>query len=139
VLGLKWGQRAKEAAPALGLECGSWQPWPDMSPYEVCHAGPLDAFGLRAALITFVRKEEDLAGVQLIFKDCIENGEALRAALAKELKLGDEVADYRTWQSGEVLRIEMHGSECTVTVTDAALGKAYQKHRLRGWGGVGPR
>lgn len=139
LLGLKWGQRASTAPESLGVQCRRWQAWPDLAPFEVCHGGPVRVYGLDAALVTFVRKGEELAGIQLVFKKCRAHEAALRKALSAELELEDEAVGYRTWRSGEVVRIEMRGDECTVTVTDSALGQAYQKHRLRRRPILGPR
>lgn len=139
LLGLKWGQSASAAPAALGLQCEHWQPWPGLAPYEVCHGGPARAFGLEAALVTFVRRDGALAGIELLFKQCADNASALRETLAAELNIEDGKVDYRTWASGELVRIEMRGNECAVTVTDGPLGKAYQKSRFRGGVNLGPR
>lgn len=139
LLGLRWGQVAATAPQTLGIECGNWQPWPDMAPFEVCHGGPVRVYGLDAALVTFVRKGNELAGIQLLFKDCAAHKQELQRSMAAELGIEDRPVDYRTWDSGEVMRIEMRGDECMVTVTNGELGKAYQEHRLRGRPLLGPR
>lgn len=139
LLGLKWGQSASAAPAALGLQCERWQPWPDMAPYEVCYSGPVRVYGLEAGLIGFVRRGSELAGIELQFKDCAANLSTVYEGLAAELKIKGEMVDYRVWRTGEVLRIQMYGNDCAITVTDGPLGKAYQKEQFRGALYLGPR
>jgi hypothetical protein len=140
MLGLRWGERASEAPGKLGLDCQTWDTWPGMEPFEVCHGGPAQAWGMEAALVTFIGNQDRLVGVQLVFKDCAARRAELQQALARELDLADENVEYHTWQSGEVVRVETRGTECLVTVTDSELGKVYQQHKLRSRGpNLGPR
>lgn len=140
LLGLKWGQSASAAPAALGLQCEYWQSWPGLEPHEVCNSrGPLRVYGLEASLIGFVRRGSELAGINLQFKNCEATLPTVYQGLAAELKIEDEMVDYRVWRTGEVLRIQMYGRDCAVTVTDRTLGKAYQKEQFRGALYLGPR
>lgn len=133
VLGVTWGEDAREAGDRLGVECGTWEPWGDGTEFERClSAAPTTHFG-RLCHVLLVRLGAGLEGLQFLYPSSTDSPVALRESVrgAFELEAGDDPDLYHGTGSGSLVRFACdEGGACTLTVAGPRFGDVYAAREL---------